>query len=137
MRKIIALSLFSATILGGSLWGGQVVSAEESVSSIEQTHSIRPLVNWSGNAYLTTSAFSNVTSSNNIFSNRPTVTNDVSNAGSIKVKIVNASGKQVGATKTIGKGKSVKLDTIPWNSGTYTLKAMAVTKNGTYRIAID
>lgn len=50
---------------------------------------------------------------------------------------MDAYGKQVGKVKEIGKGKSVKLDTIPWNSGTYTLKAMAVDQKGQYTISID
>ncbi|TSB47837.1 hypothetical protein [Alkalicoccobacillus porphyridii] len=95
------------------------------------------LVNWNGTVYLTTSAYSNVTSSNNIFNDRPAVTSDASNGGKIRVMIVNSKGAQVGGTKDISPGKSVKLEKIPWNSGTYTLKAKALNKSGTYRIGID
>jgi len=113
-----------------------VANAEELPDGSESVE-ITPYVNWSGQAYLITVAYSNVTSSNNVFNDSPTVTNASGNPGKIKVKIVDAYGKQVGKVKEIGKGKSVKLDTIPWNSGTYTLKAMAVDQKGQYTISID
>jgi hypothetical protein len=68
---------------------------------------------------------------------RPTVTNAAGNKGAIKVRIINAKGEQVGTVKTVNAGKSAKLDSIPWNSGTYTLQAKAVSSAGTYFITID
>ena len=136
MKKLIAGTVVCTIVLVGGVFGTQSVFATESYSEA-QNGVVEPQVNWSGNAYLTTAAYSNVTSSNNVFNDRPTVTNDSGNLGTITVKIVNSSGEQIGGTKTISKGKSVKLDSIPWNSGTYTLKAKASSKNGTYRISID
>lgn len=78
-----------------------------------------------------------MTSSNNIFNDSPKVTRDANNAGKIRVMIVNSKGAQVGKTKDVSPGKSVRMDQIPWNSGTYTLKAKALSKSGTYRIGID
>ena len=135
MKKIIIASCLSLSILGVST-APSIANAEKLTGESESVE-ITPIVNWSGQAYLTTSAYSSVTSSNNVFNDRPTVTNGTGSPGPIKVKIVNADGKQVGTVKEVGKGKSVKLDTIPWNSGTYTLRAMAVNKDGQYTISIN
>lgn len=136
MKKIIIASCLSLSVLGLSV-GLNNVNAEELTNDSKVNEEISPYVNWSGNAYLVTQAYSNVTTSNNFLNDEPTVTNDSGNKGEIKVKVVNEDGKQVGKVKTIGKGKSVKLDKIPWNSGKYTLKAKASEKEGTYRISIN
>lgn len=133
MKKVIIASCLSLSILGVST-ASNIANAEELTSSDGE---ITPYVSWSGSAYLVTDVYSNVTSSNNIFPDSPTVTNNVSNAGSIKVRIVNSSGKQVGSAKEIRKGKSVVLDKIPAGSGTYTLQAKAIDKEGRYLISID
>ncbi|EJQ42767.1 hypothetical protein IEQ_05146 [Bacillus cereus BAG6X1-2] len=137
MKKTIVISCLSLSILGLSSITPNNASAAELTSSESESKEIKPYVNWSGSAYLTTSAYSNVTSSNNIFNDRPTVTNYAGNKGSIKVRVVDSSGKQIGGVKEIAKGKSVKLDSIPWNSGTYTLQAKAISSNGSYSISIN
>ncbi|MGG0645091.1 hypothetical protein ABE021_14300 [Sporosarcina gallistercoris] len=135
MKKAIIISCLSLSVFGASILPNSV-SAMELTSESTSTE-IQPRVKWSGNAYITTTGYSNVTTSNNFFSDSPSVTNDSGNNGAILVKIVNSSGNQVGTTKEVGKGKTVKMDKIPWNSGSYTLKAKAVTKNGSYLITID
>ena len=92
---------------------------------------------WSGSAYVSTSYWCNVTSSNNIFPDSPTVTNNANNPGNIIVRIVNQHGQQVGEIKNVAAGYSVTMDQIPAFSGTYTLQAMAVTTSGYYTISID
>lgn len=135
MKKFAIVSLMSLSLLGTSLF---ITAASASqVSNDTPTHEVTPRVKWSGSAYLTTKAYSNVTSSNNIFNDSPLVTNGAGNKGSIKVRVVNQSGKQVGSVKTIKKGKSGRMGSIPWNSGTYTLQAKAVSGAGRYSINID
>lgn len=140
MKKAIIVSCLSLSIFGGSV-GVNNVNAEGLTLTNEQeskTTEVRPLVNWSGDAYITTTGFSNVTTSNNFFNDSPRVTNASGNAGAIEVKIVDeSSGAQIGKTYTIEKGKTVQMDKIAWNTGTYTLKAKAVSKNGTYTISIN
>ncbi len=92
---------------------------------------------WSGSAYVSTSYYCNVTSSNNIFPDSPKVTNNANNPGTIKVRIINSSGQQVGEVKTIAVGESVTMDQIPAFSGTYTLQAKATATSGYYTISID
>lgn len=153
MKKAIIISSLSLSIFGLSA-GLTNANAEEltipaveneTIYSIENTftpgietlNEIESRVKWSGDAYITTTGYSNVTQSNNVFNDRPKVTNSSGNAGAIKVKIVNSSGADVGNVYTIEKGKTVTLDSIPWDSGKYTLKAKAVEKNGTYTITIN
>jgi len=133
MKKTIIISCLSLSIFGAM--GTTNANAAELV--VNESGEIRPYISWSGNAYLTTKAYSNVTSSNNIFTDSPVVTNASGNKGTIKVKVVNEKGEQVGGVKEVAPGKSVRLDKIPFGSGTYTIKAQAVDKEGTYLISID
>ncbi|MGQ3479467.1 hypothetical protein [Paenibacillus sp. TY11] len=66
----------------------------------------------------------------------PTVTNGANSPGSVTFRVVDDTGAQVGSTKTVAAGKSVELDTIPWNAGDYTLQGKA-SKTGYYNITID
>lgn len=134
--KFLCATLLSTVLLSVSVSGSQSVNATTDGEQATQS-TATAMIYWSSTAYLVTNAYSNVTSSNNIFNDSPVVTNNAGNKGAIKVKIVNSNGAQVGSVKTIGKGKTVRLDSIPWNSGTYTLKAMAVSSTGTYAIKID
>lgn len=97
---------------------------------------IQPRVKWTGSAYLTAKQWCNVTASNNFFNDSPKVTNNAANPCAIKVRIINGSGEQVGKEKTVEIGKSVTMDEIPWNSGTYTLQAYSE-KSGNFTISID
>ncbi len=95
-------------------------------------------VNWSGSAYISDASYTNVTSSNNLFNDRPEVTNSAGNSGTLSFRIVNYKGEIVGSAKSCAVGSSVKMDEIPFNSGTYTLQAKAATgKAGNYSIKID
>jgi hypothetical protein len=136
MNFVKKATLFSAaavlTFALGSTAGATAAPAKEQNSNDE----VRILVSWSGTAYLTKNAFSNITSSNNIFRDAPTVTNGADSPGNVTVRIKNSDGKQVGSEKTIAPGKSVKLDTIPAFSGTYTLQGKG-SVTGTYSITID
>jgi hypothetical protein len=139
MKKFIIASCLSLSVLGVSA-APNIANAEELIDgseSIETTPEITPFIDWSGQAYLITTAYTNVTTSNNIFNDRPTVYNAAGNPGAIKVKVIDSNNQQVGKVKEIAKGKSAKLDTIPWSSGSYTIKAMAVDKKGQYTINVD
>lgn len=102
-----------------------------------QSSTVQPRVNWTGVAYVSKAYWCNITSSNNLFPDSPLVTNHAGNPGEIKVRIINEDGKQVGETKTVKAGKSVRMDQIPAASGTYTLQAKATKTNGNYTITID
>lgn len=117
---------------GTVLAGGMINNEGKSESII-----ISPQVYWSGNVYLSNTKYSNVSSSNNIFNDRPLVTNHSINGGAIKLQIIDRYGKRIGREKEIKKGKSVRMDTIPWNSGTYTLQAKSLEQSGYYNITID
>lgn len=136
IKKAVIISLLSVSIFGVS--GQSTFASTSDLTGSDETE-IRPYVNWTGTAYLTTSAYSNVTSSNNFFSDRPVVTSNASNIGTISVRVINSKGEQVGSAYAIAPGKSQKLDAIPWKSGTYTLQAIAIetNKSGTYVIGIN
>lgn len=110
----------------------QNIEANETIEKAAQ-----PRVNWTGKARLGMVVYYNVTSSNNIFRDSPKVTNHAGNPGKIRVRIINSKGEQVGAVKDIAAGKSVTMDKIPALSGTYTLQAKALEKEGSYTITID
>ncbi|WP_274653271.1 hypothetical protein [Paenibacillus humicola] len=138
MKLVNKVALFSsacvlALAIGGS--AGAMAAPVENVSPSTETE-IVPYVNWTGSAYITTNAYSNITSSNNFFNDSPLVTNSANSPGTITVRILDSKGAQVGSTKTIAAGKSVRLDQIPWNSGTYTLQGKG-SVSGTYYISID
>lgn len=78
----------------------------------------------------------NITSSNNIFPDSPLVTSDANNPGNVTIRVINEKGAQVGETKTIAPGSSVRLDQIPAFSGTYTIQGKASVA-GTYTFNID
>lgn len=135
-EKLLCATMLSTILLSVSISGSQSADAATG-NQISVRSTAATMIYWSSTAYLVTNAYSNVTSSNNVFNDRPAITNNAGNKGSIRVKVVNSNGAQVGAVKTIGKGKTVRLDSIPWNSGTYTIKAMAVSAAGTYAIKVD
>lgn len=123
----------SETTIIPSIENNITLPSVEKLNEIE----VEPRVKWKGDAYITTTGYSNVTESNNVFNDRPLVTNASGNFGAIKVKVTNSEGAQIGSVHTIEKGESARLDSIPWNSGKYVLKAKAVEKNGTYTISIN
>lgn len=140
MRRRLVRLLMVTGVCASFAVSPMVTFASENESKVAVSDSvqeqIQPRVNWSGTAYLAEKQWCNVTSSNNFFRDSPKVTNSASNPCTIKVRIVNAAGEVVGNEKTVSVGKSVKMDTIPAFSGTYTLQAYAE-KEGNFRISID
>ena len=122
-NKIIISSVLVSTILLGAsvttFASTSNGSLNNSIESIEKGAKVK----WKGTAYLSKGNWCNVTSSNNIFPDSPKVTNYGSNPSTIKVRILNSNGAQVGETKSIAPGQTVRLDRIPAFSGTYTLQA--------------
>lgn len=137
-KKIFAIMGICAALTATTIptFAASEISNEQTIST-DQTYTVQPRVKWTGDARLGTNYYYNVTSSNNIFSDSPTVTNYAGNPGSIRVRIIGGNGKQIGKTKDIKAGKSVIMDKIPANSGTYTLQAKALDKEGKYTISID
>lgn len=130
MGMCVVLSSVSVTV-----FPAEMPCQEENIG--EKENIVQPRVNWTGKARLSTNAYYNVTSSNNIFRDEPKVTNHAGNPGKIKVRIINSKGEQVGKAKEIDTGKSVKMDKIPALSGTYTLQAKTLDESGSYTITID
>lgn len=97
---------------------------------------IVPLVDWSGNAYLTRNVWSTVMGSNNIFKDTPTITNVANNPGTAKFRIVNGNGVVIAESGYVSPGSSTSLGPIPAFSGTYTLQAN-VEVTGYYNIKVD
>lgn len=97
---------------------------------------VTPRIKWNGTAWLTTSGFCTITTSNNIFDDDPLVESDGNNAGDVTIRVLNEKGQQVGSTKTVSPGSSVRLDMIPANSGTYRIQGKASVE-GNYAFNID
>lgn len=137
IKKVVILLVLTSmlSISSHSVFASRLDSSNL-VNESKETE-ISPFVNWTGTAYVVVNYYTNVTSSNNFFDDRPTVTNHASNPGALTVRIINEKGAVVGEPKLVAPGTSVKLDTIPWNSGTYTLQARATSRIGTYYISID
>lgn len=132
IMAMICVSFASSTI--------SAMAFSEDVQDMQarQLPEIQRRVNWSGSAYISDTAYTNVTSSNNLFNDKPEVTNQAGNSGTLSFRIVNSKGEIVGSAKSCAVGSSVKMDEIPYNSGTYTLQAKAGTgKADYYSIKID
>lgn len=61
---------------------------------------------------------------------------DGNNAGDVTIRVLNENGEMVGGTKTVSPGSSVRLDVIPFDSGTYRIQGKA-TVEGNYYFDID
>lgn len=109
---------------------------EPTAATTAATESVSPCIYWTGTAKLNTTDYVNITSSNNIFPDSPLVTSDANNPGNVTIRVINEKGAQVGETKTIAPGSSVRLDQIPAFSGTYTIQGKASVA-GTYTFNID
>lgn len=131
--RIIGVIL--AGVIGSVLFNGSAVYAAE--TDTPYTEEEIEEVNWSGQAYVPTGHYVNITSSNNIFTDTPTITNGSNNPRIIFVRIVNSAGAVVAGPLAVEPGHSVQLGPIPWNSGIYTLQAMAMEVAGDYFITID
>ena len=103
--------------------------APTAVNDVTTEQSISPRINWDGTAWLVTKNFTTITTSNNLF-------NDGNNAGKVTLRVLNQKGEQVGNTKVVAPGESVRLDQIPHDSGTYRIQGKA-TIEGNYYFDID
>lgn len=136
-NKIIISSVLVSTILLGASVTTFASNSNDSLNNSVESIEKGAKVKWKGAAYLSKGNWCNVTSSNNIFPDSPKVTNYDSNPSTIKVRIINSNGAQVGETKSIAPGQTVRLDRIPAFSGTYTLQACPDGDSGYYTISID
>lgn len=137
IQKKRIISILAATIILGNSSLTFANSINQNINKEIKTSEKQTKVKWTGSTYLTSGQWGNVTSSNNIFPDKPLVTNHANNPGELQVRILNSSGKQVGTTKNVKPGKSVRMDSIPAFSGTYTLQANPVENSGTYTVSID
>ena len=131
MKKFVSMAL--ALTVAASMAVPAFAASEPVAPQNEPTaatESVSPCIYWTGTAKLNTTDYVNITSSNNIFPDSPLVTSDVT------IRVINEKGAQVGETKTIAPGSSVRLDQIPAFSGTYTIQGKASVA-GTYTFNID
>lgn len=136
-NKIIISSVLVSTILLGASVTTFASNSNDSLNNSVESIEKGAKVKWKGTAYLSKGNWCNVTSSNNIFPDSPKVTNYDSNTSTIKVRIINSNGAQVGETKSIAPGQTVRLDRIPAFSGTYTLQACPDGDSGYYTVSLD
>lgn len=138
LTKKILMSAFLCISLTASSMTVMAGGNNPENSTDEQTVIKLRRVYWSGTAYVSDTAYTNITSSNNLFDDNPKVTNSAGNAGKLSFRIVDKNGEPIGRVKVCIDGYSVTMDTIPFNSGTYTLQAKADSgKAGSYYITID
>ena len=131
MKKFVSMAL--ALTVAASMAVPAFAASEPVAPQNEPTaatESVSPCIYWTGTAKLNTTDYVNITSSNNIFPDSPLVTSDAT------IRVINEKGAQVGETKTIAPGSSVRLDQIPAFSGTYTIQGKASVA-GTYTFNID
>ena len=136
MKKFVsmALALTVAASMAVPAFASEPVAPQNEPTAA--TESVSPCIYWTGTAKLNTTDYVNITSSNNIFPDSPLVTSDANNPGNVTIRVINEKGAQVGETKTIPPGSSVRLDQIPAFSGTYTIQGKASVA-GTYTFNID
>ena len=119
MKKFVSMAL--ALTVAASMAVPAFAASEPVAPQNEPTaatESVSPCIYWTGTAKLNTTDYVNITSSNNIFPDSPLVTSDANNPGNVTIRVINEKGAQVGETKTIAPGSSVRLDQIPAFSGT-------------------
>lgn len=136
-KKLLAILGICVVMSATSVTAFAATIPSQTETNVDTNKDVQPRVKWTGKARLGTGVYYNVTSSNNIFADSPKVTNHAGNPGKIRVRVINSKGEQVGSTKDIKAGSSVRLDKIPAFSGTYTLQAKALDKSGSYTITID
>ncbi|MBL7574790.1 hypothetical protein SAMN00017477_0310 [Peptoniphilus asaccharolyticus DSM 20463] len=94
-------------------------------------------INDSVNVYLYTNSFSRVTSDNNWINASIRVTNADYNPGPIYVRVTNLQGEILVPDHYIAVGTTETLtNRVPWNSGEYVVKAMAVDRSGNYTLTV-
>lgn len=131
MKKLVAFAL--ALVLMASMSVPAYASEipdNTSVTVAEQT--VTPRINWDGTAWLVTTGFCTITTSNNWFDDAPLVISDGNNAGDVTIRVLNEKGVQVGSEKTVPPGGSIRLDSIPFDSGTYRIQGKAEVEGNYY-----
>lgn len=125
--KNIFIVLMIVSVMMYSVTSALAVSEDSAASSPalsqSQSTTVQPRINYQGSVYLSAKKWCNVTSSNNLFPDSPLVTSDANNITFVALRVINASGAQVGSTKSVNPGSSVRFDRIPAMSGTYTIQA--------------
>ncbi len=126
MKKLVAFALVIVLMVSMAV---PAYAAEIPDTAVEQTAT--PRINWDGTAWLGTTGYYTITTSNNWFDDAPLVISDGNNAGDVTIQVLNEQGVRVGSRKTVSPGESVRLDSIPYDSGTYRIQGKAEVE-GTY-----
>lgn len=137
MKKIFAFILSIAMVVSMSTtaFAAEIpTSGSDNAANLEQM--VAPRIKWDGTAWLGTDAFYTIVTSDNIFDDAPLVKSDGNNAGDVTIRVLNEDGDPVGSTKTVSPGSSVRLDTIPSDSGIYRIQGKAKV-TGNYKFNID
>lgn len=135
MKRVFAL-IVALVMVASMTTSAYAVEASTAAYKTETQQSATPRINWGGTAYLTTTGYCNITDSNNFFNDSPLVISDGNNPGDVTLRVLNESGLQVGGLKVVEPGQSVRLDSIPHDSGTYRIQGKA-TVEGSYYFDID
>lgn len=84
---------------------------------------------------MTAGYYNNIATSNNLFPDQPIVYSNGNNPGTVLIRVLDDKGQVVGNVKRVAPDSSVRLDTIPAMSGTYTIQGQtAVSGNYTFTI---
>lgn len=139
MKRITAL-LFALALCLTQVLPMEVSAAtttpESNVTNFEGEN-VDPHFHWNDTVTLTITAWSNLTSYNNLFADSPTVTNHANSDGDLKVRVIDGNGNVIVSETTVPAGESVTLAKIPATSGKCTFQAKAITRQGSFRIDID
>ena len=131
MKRLVAFALALVLMASTSVSASAAeIPDNTSAAVVEQT--VTPRINWDGTAWLVTTDFCTITTSNNWFDDAPLVISDGNNAGPVTIRVLNEKGLQVGSEKTVEPGDSIRLDTIPAGSGTYRIQGKALEEAGNY-----
>lgn len=132
-KNVLLMSLAATTVLTTPIFAQ--TNSQENVIQEEESKSIQPRINFNSTVYLDCD-WKQITSSNNLFPDSPLVSNPSDNPGDFQLRVFNDSGVQVGSTKTVSRGTSIRLDQIPALSGYYSVECKA-SVSGEYHITID
>ena len=94
-------------------------------------------INWCGTAYLSTSSWNNIATSNNTFTEYINVTSSANNNGAVWIRVLDKHGNVVGGPTLISVGSTGTLGPIPYNSGTYTVQGKAYSVSDDYYLTVQ
>lgn len=135
LMSLLGVGAYQTTV-GASTNDETMIDKDAIVVDMELGNESRAWLNWSGSTYLTEGQWCNVIGDNNLFNADVKVTNAGGNPGSIEVQIVNSKGEIKGKKQTIAVGETVTFSGIPWNSGTFVVKAKA-SVSGNYSLRVS